>query len=350
MSAMCELFVLVPRGISRGVFVSQVLSRFQLVHELPIRFVAARWLDTLIDSNVYSRCSWGQFLLQLFVKRRRLIVYSRSAQQVLVMLLIKVLGVSRPHIVFDLRGFQAEESALRRRGAKGPRYWVLSIVERLAIRFADKVTCVSQNMADEIGVRYARGNVVVVPCCIPEEKLHRRLPKRWPVKGSLRFAYVGSIAAWQCFDEAIRLFKGVEGAKELHIVTPDIEKARNVLLNEGIDANVQSGSWAVVEEVLDKCDYGFVLRQRSVVNITASPIKFLEYAARGVIPICTAWVGDFARTFEDCSLSVGEHEALPSEENLRAYITQGRLDALYSRSSQHTWRQYRGCILDSVVP
>jgi glycosyltransferase involved in cell wall biosynthesis len=49
-----------------------------------------------------------------------------------------------------------------------------------------------------------------------------------------------------------------------------------------------------VQAYLQTCDFGFLLRENSTVNKIASPVKFLEYTANGVIPIISTNVGDYS--------------------------------------------------------
>jgi len=342
--------VAVPPGTSKGVVQSQVLDRFGSLCAVKIVYVADALFASKFPALASARVSWGDFLFHLIFRRQNVILYSRSAQQVLLLIIVRFVFRCQLEVSFDVRGFQAEESAFRRGGASGLRYNVLSSVERFAVMLADTVTCVSNNMRNEILSRYGRPEVQVIPCCI----VHAKVKRRFATDGSdggrkLRFAYVGSIVAWQCFEESVVLYKSLAGEKTLVVVTPDVERATAVLKKNGVAATVTSGGWDVVSRVLDESDFGFVLRRESVVNATASPIKFLEYTGSGVIPVCTEFVGDYSSIFRSCVHLVGVTSVL-SRGRLVELLCQEVYDELYKKTSLFVWEQHLDSVKYSITP
>ena len=63
-------------------------------------------------------------------------------------------------------------------------------------------------------------------------------------------------------------------------------------------------------QYLDACDYGFCIRNSSIVNKVASPTKVLEYVARNVKPILSEYVGDFSEVLPKKGLASIWHDSI----------------------------------------
>ena len=103
------------------------------------------------------------------------------------------------------------------------------------------------------------------------------------------FVYAGSLAAWQCIDETLQIYKGVEDAipeASLTLLTADQEKALELVKKYEIrNCEVRFCKLALLDAELSKYKYGFLIREPHIVNKVATPTKMNSYLALGVIPV-----------------------------------------------------------------
>lgn len=103
------------------------------------------------------------------------------------------------------------------------------------------------------------------------------------------FVYAGSLAAWQCIDETLQIYKGVEAAipgASLTLLTADREKALELVKKYEIsNCEVRFCALAQLDAELSKYKYGFLIREAHIVNKVATPTKMNSYLALGVIPV-----------------------------------------------------------------
>lgn len=103
------------------------------------------------------------------------------------------------------------------------------------------------------------------------------------------FVYAGSLAAWQCIDETLQIYKGVEAGipeASLTLLTADQEKAMNLVKKYEIrNCEVRFCALAQLDAELSKYKYGFLIREPHIINKVATPTKMNSYLALGVIPV-----------------------------------------------------------------
>jgi glycosyltransferase involved in cell wall biosynthesis len=145
---------------------------------------------------------------------------------------------------------------------------------------------------------------IVVPCCVAEERFPAAdVPSPLPVPANrLVFAYAGTMAAWQCGDEMMRLFARLQEKAEdalLLLLAPqgDHKKVRDNMVKYRIsEAKVLLADLPhdQVAPALQRAHAGLLLRRTTPVNQVASPTKFGEYLAAGIPVILTEGIGDFS--------------------------------------------------------
>ncbi len=109
--------------------------------------------------------------------------------------------------------------------------------------------------------------------------------------------YSGSTAGWQSFDMLHDFLKRILD-QQLHVKVLFLsEKDKNVdaLKNEFPDRIFQKFvKHHEVTSVLTSCDYGILLREKSVTNRVASPTKFAEYLSAGLPVLISEEIGDYS--------------------------------------------------------
>lgn len=209
----------------------------------------------------------------------------------------RIISQGARNVILWCQGIIPEESYLRN-GSK-VKSAVLSAIERRALEKAAFCLFVSDDMRRHYEAKYRlafEDRSFVMPCFNSTLE-----PESFRAEGkydSPSFAYVGSMAAWQCFEATVDLYKGLEsrlpGAR-LKVLTFDQDKAREVLRAKGVGRyEVGCVPPEKVAGELAKVAYGFVIREDDPVNRVATPTKFSSYMAAGVIPVFSECIGSFS--------------------------------------------------------
>jgi len=221
--------------------------------------------------------------------------------------------------IFSLRGLSDEEALLKKGLSKYFYALALWFLQMLAIKRADSVNTVSNNMNQLVKSKYKRDSIVV-PCCVGEDYYEYNLSRRKEIREKLLlatehilFCYSGSLNPWQCVDETINLCKMISDRFPLArflFLTNDQENMRNRLSQCGLHKSkslVKRCAPYEVRSYLQAADVGIILRRDSVVNTVASPIKVAEYLASGLPVLISPNVGDYSDLIEKerCGLIIG---------------------------------------------
>ena len=207
------------------------------------------------------------------------------------------------NLVYDCHGAAAAEAYLKRHNWIGYLYskW-LNWQEKKVIAFSELVITVSKKQADI----FKCGNKNILLPMVPREHFFDKKFYRNEIRNKLNiksnalvFVYCGQNQKWQMSEETIQIYKKIENQNinsRLLILTNDVEEFKFLTnkykINNPIVLKV---SYHEVPQYLDACDFGFCLRDDSIINLVASPTKVLEYVSRNVVPILTEYVGDFSR-------------------------------------------------------
>ena len=206
------------------------------------------------------------------------------------------------NLILWCQGIAPEESYMRNHSRM--RRAVLSWMERFSLRRARFVILVSDAMKRHYERKYKMSfsdRSYAMPCFNADlredafadcEKFH-----------SLRFAYVGSLAPWQCFDEMLQLYREIERRFDnasLSVFTFEQELA-NTLVQASQIKNYQVTSLPPerLGDVLKTMSFGFVLRDDVPVNRVATPTKLSSYLSCGVIPVFSDCLVDFLEATRD---------------------------------------------------
>lgn len=201
------------------------------------------------------------------------------------------------HIVW-FQGVSPEESYMANKSQL--RCIVLSWIEKTVLRHAKLVFLVSESMKAHYENKYKidlSKKSFIMPC----------YNETAVVEGSFEnvkykennFLYVGSLLPWQCFKETVELYAQIErkshNVTKFYVFTQQKEEANRILNEQGVkNYEVVFVAQAELSDRIKRMKYGFVLRENSVVNNVATPTKFSNYLANGIIPIYSSVVESFA--------------------------------------------------------
>lgn len=216
--------------------------------------------------------------------------------------LIKAYLLGFRNIILWCQGIAPEESYMRNHDVL--RRGLLSCIEHFALEKAKFVILVSNAMRQHYEQKYQidlSGRCYIMPCfnsALREDAFENRDKYQ-----SLRFAYVGSLAPWQCFDDTLLLYKEIEEQVEnasLTIFTFEQEDAvARATALQIANFNVVSLPPDQLGAELKSMSYGFVIRDDIVVNQVSTPTKLSSYMSCGVIPIFSNCLRDFAEAASD---------------------------------------------------
>jgi hypothetical protein len=122
--------------------------------------------------------------------------------------------------------------------------------------------------------------------------------------------YAGGVQNWQNIDAMIGSIKKNVDKYKFTILTPNIAEFESKLKASGIASNVvlKSVPRPQVSSYYKESDYGYILRDNSIVNKVACPTKLIEYMSYGVVPIVlNEEMGDF-KTFGYSFLSLNNFD------------------------------------------
>jgi len=264
--------------------------------------VDKRYYDSVkkdyVDKTIYSYANTFDLTLQL-IKIKDKKIFSPVMFTTLYSGLAKIL--KSKEIYYWVQGSVPEESFLRHQSTLKNR--LLSAIEYGALSVSDKNILVSDEMQKHLEKKHNKRyeNSIVVPCV-----------SEFSYDGSQKekdsFVYIGGMSAWQRIDLMLEMFNEIMQFKpnaHLYIATLEKEIAReyiNKYLDKAYHEHVKLLSISNRSEIahfLSTKEYGFLIREDSVVNHVSSPIKLAEYLSCGVNVIISNAVKSYAYNIEN---------------------------------------------------
>lgn len=121
-------------------------------------------------------------------------------------------------------------------------------------------------------------------------------------KSDIIFVYSGSTSGWQSFSKMIQfveLFLIKNAKYKLLILSKKTNVIKELLLKYPNQISVKWLKPNNVLPVLKICDYGLIIRENSLTNYVASPVKFAEYLYSGLKIIISSNIGDYSKFVQD---------------------------------------------------
>jgi glycosyltransferase involved in cell wall biosynthesis len=254
-------------------------------------------------------------------------------------------------IVYDCRGLEHAEAAygLEPGTIDEASAEALLARQRLAALQSDRVLCVSGAMAEWVRRTFGPRSPApcVSPCCVDVGRFAAARDRRSAVRRDLGIAdrlvvvYCGSVKLWQLPEQCLRLFRlvrEVEPRAHFLAITTQPETMKRFIAAADLlrsDYTVVSVPHERVPDYLAAGDAGLLLRERSLVNEVASPVKFAEYLAAGLPVIVSAGVGDYSALVERYAVGVVVDQR-EEDSRLRAALSRFITDL---RECRHQYSQ-----------
>jgi len=332
-----NIFLIQP-GLSEAIVRSQtikIVSRLNI--EKNQNYIMLPFLDERIYKNDNNIIFYKNYLNTLRkIDEDINYIYTRSFVVFIKLFLFRFLRKNKFKILIDFRGLASAESFARNKSII--KFKIYELIELFAYKNADSVHSVSFFLKDWLTSKWGTRDVNVVPCCV--DKII--LKEKNNIDNEIKFVYVGSTSFWQKIESTIRLYKTIESKVEnssLTIITKEKKAVTQLLKDNGVRKfKVKS---LLQEEVLSDLvsyDFGFLLRDNILMNNVASPVKFIEYISRGVIPILSSGIGDYSSLVikKKIGIIVKNNEIDINQINFY-YNDNDILNRLYKCSSKFTW-------------
>lgn len=248
----------------------------------------------------------------LAVRQRARILHVRSYVPALIALPVRLL--TRAKLVFDMRGFWADErvdGGLWPRG--GTLYRVTKWLERRFLRAADHVVTLTDASARELrgfpALREKPKPISVIPTCADLGKF-RPSPENHVPPGFV-FGYVGSVGTWYLFPQTLAFFLALlrrrPDAQLLVVNRHEHGLIRRLATEAGVPADrieLVSASHAAVAGHIQRMHLGAALIRPSYSKIASAPTKMAEYLGCGVPCLGNAGVGDVAEILHSRNVGI----------------------------------------------
>lgn len=199
------------------------------------------------------------------------------------------------NIILWQQGAVGEESFMRH--SSKLRRFILNYMDCFVMKKARMVFYVSQHMHEyyeNMAHRSFKNKAYVMPCF--NEVMDKDIISQKDYSQKT-FAYVGSLALWQCFQETVQCYVQIEKKIPdafLKVLTFDTEEAEQIIKKHGVrNYSVACVPKDQVRAELANSTYGFIIRHDILVNRVATPTKISSYLSAGVLPIYSTCLKDF---------------------------------------------------------
>lgn len=312
-----------------GIYKSQVIDVLEYLNDLSqkkihlIAFISLRKFFQVrkIIKNQYRHSivlpmfpcvqnwKWNRVLLffLLIVYRPKLII-ARGIFAFHISLPFKKLGILNK-IILDARGaykaeFEEYSVVSDKRIIKQ-----IPVLENKAIRSADFKIAVSEELVNYWHTTYKHNsqNHVIIPCTLSKEFIRPLLEEASILNAREKLGYdrddiiilfSGSSSAWQSLEISDRMFISIlEKNPHVHILLLGQHDIHQYEAYKHFPGRLKqlACSHTEVFNYLNIGDYGWLVREQSITNKVASPVKFAEYLSAGLKIIISDNLGDYSK-------------------------------------------------------
>ena len=203
-------------------------------------------------------------------------------------------------LICDIHGDYRSESGFNKDSSE---YSLISRLNRNALEKSQKLIVVSSKLKENLCRDYLISREMVVIPCVPSATfLAHAKETELEVAEELVLGYVGGIQKYQEINYMLSVVLEISKLRKCRFVFISGSTMSETCKVHGVDyrefaqivdfeehKNVDNSQ---VPMLLRSCDYGFLLRSNTRLNIEASPTKLREYFANGVNVITTKFAGD----------------------------------------------------------
>jgi hypothetical protein len=181
--------------------------------------------------------------------------------------------------------------------------------EKEVILRSDFRISVSNALVDfwRINFSYTGNDHVIIPCTLnsdfenvtlAELSISNKRRELSLLEGDTVYVYSGSVAGWQSFEILFSFIEPIlkkSSNNKIVFFSPqnsNLEKLQNLFPDQVVRKHLSSDK---VSDYLIVGDYGLLIRENSLTNQVASPVKYAEYLACGLKVIISENLGDYTK-------------------------------------------------------
>lgn len=238
------------------------------------------------------------------------LLHARSHIPGIIALVLRKLTETR--ILFDLRGFMAEEYADAGIWSVGGfPYRTIKRAERAILGAAEGIIVLTTRALDLLNQWYPKQTlskpVQIIPCCVDLRHLawDRNLKREMGSAECCTMTYAGKLGGWYLDTQMVEFFevaaKTIPNLRLQVWTQSESTSFRNSIAQRGLSNQVVIGQLSPSElsVILQQADAGVSLIKPCLSKRASSPTKVGEYLAAGLPVISTAGIGDLDELLEN---------------------------------------------------
>jgi len=207
---------------------------------------------------------------------------------------------------------------------------------------------------------YKNSNHIIIPCTLSSDFQIRTIEEVIEIYKQIRselgyterdviFVYSGSVSGWQSFELANHFLRHLfSKGKHYKVLFLTKDNVRVRILKKEFPNQIMI-KWLEHDQVqryLCACDYGLLIREKSVTNNVAAPTKFAEYLASGLKVLISDNVGDYSdfTRQHDCGYILQDYKSNPFFEPLTEKERENMInlaDMYFNKKSKYNLAKYK---------
>ena len=238
-------------------------------------------------------------------------------------------------VIVDVHGVLVDE--LKYNHAPWWKIRLYTIIEKLIMKYANKIICVTEQMKDYFVQKHSinSNKIIVLPIFYKKINLGEIKDKNYDMQTVI---YAGNLDKWQNIDEMLGLAYRYHNFNYQFLVS-DLARFKSILdKNQIKNANIKYNS-VPKEEVPSyyaNASFGFVIRDNNILNRVSCPTKLIEYISNGVIPIMNDFqLGDF-NGLRYISVNDFKNNRIPNRATLKQMAFQNAIlyNKIYTKATE----------------
>lgn len=301
-------------------------------------------------------------LMKWWGGKERLVIHCRGHLNAYRGLLLQRMNPEPIAVIADLRGAISDEVG---QGRSFTTNWLGKYlrnfyqgIESQVVERAETVLCVSNAFKEFLQTKYDPKNLIIIPTYVDTSRFNFSQSLRELYREKLNISertvlvYSGGVAPWQRIEDTIDLFiKLKKNVSNLFMLFLTQEPARVWKIVDGKihmdDLCVSQTPHKEVPGYLCAADVGILMREDTLTNHVAAPIKFSEYMCCGLPCIISKNIGDTEQVIREgnAGIILDTEERVPTFSEFQKLLTLNREEISKSMQQKYSSKIHLAKIL-----